>query len=465
MQGVLLQMVIALQGATAVLLTREDLRPDHYTRYAIDNITVRLVEDAAWKGKRYRVLANIESASVDTLKWNVEGEVLLYFKDSIAASRLHCGDRLRANVFLQPLPDPKNPSDFNYKRFMERRQVYAKAVIKKYELLPAERIKVVDYAFECRRILLSQLGRYLHGQEYAVAAALLIGEDDQVDLALMHAFTATGTLHVLSVSGMHVGLIYMLLALLIGKLENKKGWRLLYFLILYLFLWAYAFVTGLSAPVVRSAMMLSLVLSGKLLERKSPVLNTLIGSFFLLMVINPFWLLETGFQLSYLAVFGIMTLHPLLLPQLDFTRLWMHRIWELVSVSLCAQLITVPIGLMYFGQFPNYFLISNLIIIPISTIAIYGGIATLVFSFVPYAGNVVAYLESWLLKILNAITQFLGELPGAVLHTGKISFTICIVLYLLLYFLVKWLSSRAAKDFISVLQIMILLSLLMILGL
>jgi hypothetical protein len=163
-QGVLLQLIMALQGFSSVVLTREDLRPDHYSRRNIEKITVRLLEDVAWKGKRYRTLASIEVAAADSLQWNVDGKVLLYFKDSIAASRLHCGDRLKADVLLHSLPLPKKEGDFNYKLFMERRQVYSKAVIKKFELLPVDRINVIDYAFECRRILLEQLARYLHGQ-------------------------------------------------------------------------------------------------------------------------------------------------------------------------------------------------------------------------------------------------------------------------------------------------------------
>jgi competence protein ComEC len=264
---------------------------------------------------------------------------------------------------------------------------------------------------------------------------------------------------------MHVGLIYMLLATVLGRFENRKGWRIGYFILLYGFLWSYALITGLSAPVVRSAMMLSLVLSGKLLDRKGPVLNTLAGSFFLLMVINPFWITETGFQLSYLAVFGIMALHPMLLKQLEFSNIWLHRIWELVSVSLCAQIITFPVSLYYFGQFPNYFLISNLLIIPVSTLAIYGGILVMITCKIPYAGEYISIAECYLIKFLNSLTLFLGELPGAVSETGKISIMNCLVLYVIFYLMVKWMQERSAAALQKLLLSLIAWTLIVLSGL
>jgi competence protein ComEC len=465
-QGFLLQLICCFQGYTAVLLAREELHPSHFTRQDYDWCKVRLLEDPALRGKRLRATAVVEEIGDKDVKKLSSGKLLCYFANDSLSGLLRCNDLLITHFNWSELPLPRAEGDFNYRLFMKRRQVYGQLQIKNYAVVTRSDLNSIrSYAFTCRRKLMHNLQSQLSGREFAVAAALLIGEDDYVDKPLMSAFTATGTLHVLSVSGMHVGLIYMLLALLIGKLETKKGWRIGYFILLYGFLWGYALITGLSAPVVRSAMMLSLVLSGKLLERKSPVLNTLTGSFLLLMIVNPYWLTETGFQLSYLAVFGIMSLHPLLLQQFEFSRLWMHRIWELISVSLCAQLITVPVGLYYFGQFPNYFLISNLVIIPISTIAIYGGIFCLLTSFVPYLGSLIAFLEGCILKLLNAITLFLGGLPGSVAYPGKISLLNCLMMYLLLYQLVKWLQSRSAHHFQQVLAGMIVWSLIVLLKL
>lgn len=466
LQGFLLQLLCCLQGFTAVLLTREELRPSHFTHRNDGWCQVRLLEDPALRGKRFRALAEVEMTGDSCERILTSGKLLCYFPVDSHSVNLRCNDCLLTRFNWKELPLPRSAGDFNYREFMQRRQVYGQLKVRSYWVVTKSKVHTLrSYAFSCRRQLLKTLKTHLEGQEFAVAAALLIGEDDFVDKPLMAAFTATGTLHVLSVSGMHVGLIYMLLALVLGRLEEKKGWRVGYFVLLYGFLWGYALITGLSAPVVRSAMMLSLVLSGKLLERKSPVLNTLTGSFLLLMMVNPFWLAETGFQLSYLAVFGIMSLHPLLLRQFEFPRLWMHRIWELISVSLCAQLITVPVGLYYFGQFPNYFLISNLVIIPISTVAIYGGIFSLLTSLIPYVGSIVALLEGWLLKILNGITLFLGELPGAVSYPGKISIMHCLILYLLLYQLVKWLQSKSALHLQQLLAGMILWSLIVLLRL
>lgn len=465
-QGFILQLIFCLQGYSAVLLLREDLRPDHYKGAVATWYRVRLEEDVSQKGKRLRAMVSVTMRGDTMYAFPSCGRLICYFNDDSLNRRLAYGDEIlvKNRVTLIPLPD--KAGDFNYRKFMERRQVYAKLNIRHYiPIAHGQKTTIRGLAIASKNKLIQLLKAHLEGQEFAVAAALLIGEDDYVDASLMTAFTATGTLHVLSVSGMHVGLIYMLLALVLGKLENKKYFRILYYLLLYGFLWSYAFITGLSAPVVRSAMMLSLVLSGKLIQRKSPVLNTLTGSFLLLMILNPYWITETGFQLSYLAVFGIMSMHPLLVIQIEFQQLWLHRIWELVSVSLCAQVITVPVGLYYFGQFPDYFLLSNLVIIPISTLAIYGGILVLVTSAIPCAGYWIAWAESKLIYLLNALTEFLGGLPGAVSYPGKISLLNCCLLYLILYAFIQWLQRKSAAALQYLLTVLIVWTLLLLAGL
>ena len=467
LQGGLLQIILCLQGYLMLNVSRENLCRDHFTRFKGDWCELMLTEDPSHKGTKLRAVAEVIRIGNGKEWIATSGKVLCYFPPEDSAAGLFFKTQLISPFNIQAINEPRNPGEFNYRLFMERRQVYAGIPVKHYRLTEhSNDFSIRKAAFACRSKLIDNLRKQLgEGQEYAVAAALLIGEDDFVDQPLMQAFTATGTLHVLSVSGMHVGLIYMLLAALLGRLENKKGWRTGYFILLYGFLWSYAMITGLSAPVVRSAMMLSLVLSGKLLERKSPVLNTLAGSFFLLMVINPFWITETGFQLSYLAVFGIMALHPMLLKQLEVPNIWLHRIWELVSVSLCAQIITFPVSLYYFGQFPNYFLISNLIIIPVSTLAIYGGIIMMITGAIPVAGYCIATIECYLLKILNGITIFLGELPFAISNTGKISVANCILLYIMFYCMIRWLQARDARSLKIVLVSAITWSLLIILRL
>lgn len=467
LQGGILQVLLCIQGFVMVLLVRENLYPHHYTRKSNDWCEVKLTEDPSVRGKKLRATVELLRTGNDS-SWHIAtGRLLCYFTHDSSASGLRCNDRIIMPFHVSNIAANKIPGEFNYRLFMERRQVYARSSVKNFVNVSAGTgYSIRVFAFTCRRFLLSTLQQYLgSGQEYAVAAALLIGEDDFVDKPLMQAFTYTGTLHILSVSGMHVGLIYMLLATVLGRFENRKGWRIGYFILLYGFLWSYALITGLSAPVVRSAMMLSLVLSGKLLERKSPVLNTLAGSFFLLMMINPFWITETGFQLSYLAVFGIMALHPMLLKQMEFSNIWLHRIWELISVSLCAQIITFPVSLYYFGQFPNYFLISNLLIIPVSTLAIYGGILVMITCRIPYAGEYISMAECYLIKFLNGLTLFLGELPGAVSQTGKITILNCLLLYVIFYLMVKWLQERSADSIQKFLLSLIAWTLIVLSGL
>lgn len=465
-QGYLLQLLLSIQGYTAVVLSTENLRKDHFIHIQAEYCRLQLTEDAQKRNGRYRAVCEVKSVYKNGVNIPASGKILCYFpRDAPEGSFLY-GDEVITRFNWHQIPAPDSAGGFNYSQFMQRRQVYGRLFTSAIIIVNHEAGSgLLRFAFSLRRQLLKNLFKQLEGREYAVAAALLIGEVDDVDKELMNAFTATGTMHVLSVSGMHVGLIYMMLAMLLGRMENKKGWRGMYFLLLYSFLWIYALITGFSAPVVRSAMMLSLVLMGKIISRKSPLLNSLAGSCLLMLIYNPYWLMETGFQLSYMAVFGLMTIHPLLVKQLNLHNHYLHKIWELISVSLAAQLITLPAILLYFGQFPNYFLISNLIIIPVSTIIIYAGIILLVVTPVPVIADYIAIIVAWLLKLLNGMTIFMGELPGAVASLGKISVASCICLYAIMYFAIKWFQSRSFAGLFILLISIIVWTLVMILKL
>ena len=200
----------------------------------------------------------------------------------------------------------------------------------------------------------------LEGKEYAVVSALVAGYTDDLDIETMKAFADTGTLHVLSVSGMHVGIIYYVLNLLLLFLSKHRYGNILRVLILLSFLWLYSMITGMSAAVMRSAAMLSFIIVGKSFNRYVNTYNIIAASIFFLLIMNPFTLMDVGFQLSYISVIGIIWLQPHIYSIFDFNTKWKDEIWKVVSVSIAAQIATFPLGIFYFHQFPNYFLPSNL---------------------------------------------------------------------------------------------------------
>ena len=243
---------------------------------------------------------------------------------------------------------------------------------------------------------------YIHAKrEYAIASALVLGIKDDVDLATKQAYTATGTTHIMAVSGLQVGLLFAALSWVLGKLFGRlKGFRLWSALLGLGIIWSYAFLTGLSASVLRATVMFTVIIIGRTLRRQDSIFNTLGVAAFLLLIWNPFLVADVGFQLSFLAVLSIVYVQPRIARWLDveaycYARrrpwqptavqwLWkgsgwfLDKVWQAVALSLAAQVATFGLGLYYFHQFPFSFLFSNLVAVPISSGAVYVGLALLV---------------------------------------------------------------------------------------
>ena len=224
----------------------------------------------------------------------------------------------------------------------------------------------------------------------------------------------------LAVSGLHVGILFGVFTLLFGFIRKQKYGKLLFVMLGLLVLWSYAFITGLSPSVMRAATMFSLVCIATNINRRPNIYNTLSFSAFVLLILNPNNLFEVGFQLSYAAVFGIVFLQPKL------SKLWpvknkiLKFFWTLLSVSIAAQISTFPITSFYFNQFPSYFWLSNLVVIPAVFILICSGILLLIFSTVPFISNFIALITQW---ILNSIYIFLANIEDLPFAVAEISLT------------------------------------------
>jgi len=271
------------------------------------------------------------------------------------------------------------------------------------------------YAFSLRDRLLGILrDKGLDGREFAVAAALLLGYVGEIDTSLKSAFAASGTMHILSVSGMHVGIIFLFLEVALGILGRRRYGIYLKAAAEIAFIWAYAAVTGFSPAVLRAATCLSFLITGKTMKRKPEILNIICTSVLFLLLMDPLLLSDVGFQLSYLAVTGIVILYKPIY-DLYITHRWFpDKVWALLAVSLAAQIATCPLSLYYFHRFPNYFMLSNLFVVPLSNGIILFGILALALSAIPFAGSLAIYVLKLLLALLNKSVMFTASLPGAV---------------------------------------------------
>ncbi|MEZ5196593.1 MAG: ComEC/Rec2 family competence protein [Bacteroidales bacterium] len=221
-------------------------------------------------------------------------------------------------------------------------------------------------------------------------------------------------MHILCVSGLHVGIIYVILNNLLLFLNRKRLLRITKVVLLLLLIWTYALITGLSPSVLRASTMFSFIIIGNSMKRKANIYNSLSASAFVLMIFNPFIITQVGFQLSYLAVFGIVMLYKPIVNLFIPGNMVVRWIWQISVVSIAATLATFPLSLFYFHQFPNLFLLTNLVAIPASMLIIYTGILVLIFSPLPILSGLVAKILAGIIWILNFMVNRIEGLTFSV---------------------------------------------------
>ncbi|TVQ76014.1 MAG: ComEC/Rec2 family competence protein [Flavobacteriales bacterium] len=239
--------------------------------------------------------------------------------------------------------------------------------------------------------------------------ALVLGDRSDLDPQLRQQYANAGVVHILAVSGLHVGVLYLLISLIFQKLLSGRAWRFQAFITLAV-LWSYALMTGLSPSVWRAATMFSLLSVGVQLGRITNIYSTLAASAFILLILDASLLFSPGFQLSYAAVFGIVRYQPIIAEWWEPKTKWINYAWQIASVSLAAQIVTMPFTLVYFGQFPTYFLLANLLILPLLSIIMIGSIiALLVGSLIQlpfwalYPLDLLYFWENFVVKTINQL--------------------------------------------------------------
>ena len=416
---------------TGILLADMRLRPTLPAGWMEKNTNwvVRVAEEPTLRKRSVKIPAEILHA-IDNQ--SVKTTVLLYLEPSPGAAGLRYGDLLLVHAKLSRIPPPCNPDAFDNRRYMQRRGIFYTGYVHKnaWEQVghkPANLLK--RFAQETRnRLTNTYISVGMSGEELDILKAILLGDDDTLDPELKTSYSSAGVSHILCVSGMHVGVIFMIINFLLKPLDLFRRSRILKTILVMLVIWLYAHITGLAPSVTRSATMFTFVAIGQLLRRNTNIFHSLFASMFILLIIHPLLLFEVGFQLSYLAVAGIVLFQPKLAAVYTCRTRIGNYFWELVTVSVAAQLGTSPISIYYFARFPNYFLLSNLSVITLSFAVIITGISLLPLSLIP----VIAQYASWLLtkeiSIMNRIIRFIEQLPHAV--TENIDYHIIQVLIL-----------------------------------
>jgi competence protein ComEC len=358
--------------------------------------------------------------------------VLYFGKDSPRQPTY--GDVVLIHAKLKEIENSQNPYAFDYKKYMQRKGIFYTAYIpvSRWEKIGQFRGNPIkDKAHQIQQYfskVFADAG--MNGDEYSIITAILLGNDETMEPELKASYASAGVSHILCVSGMHVGVIFMILNFILQPLDYSKQLRLLKAVLLMLFIWLYACITGLSPSVTRAATMFSFVTIGGMLRRNTNIFHSLFASLFILLIINPLLIFETGFQLSYAAVFGIVIFQQKIMELWEPKRKITNYFWNLITVSVAAQLATFPLSVYTFGQFPNYFLLANLSVITLSFVVVVSGVCLLAVSFIPMVSNWIAWLLTHEIKLMNFIIQSIEKIPGAVTENISISWVQILLIYL-----------------------------------
>ena len=329
-----------------------------------------------------RFTASVLEVSDGHKKYQSEGKVLVTLQvDTVKKIMISYGDILLIPTIYTKVNSPVNPGEFDFRSWLAHKDIYHQLFLGKDQLLNLSQNRgnpIICFALKLRQQQITYYRKLLKDDEaFAVASTLILGYRADLSPETMAAYSRTGTIHALSVSGMHVGIIYLVIEWALSFLNRKKSWRIIKVVLVLTLIWFYTLLTGCSASVLRSAIMLSVFATAKAFRRNTNSYNILAFSAFCLLLYDPFLIWDVGFQLSFLAVFGLIYLQPAINSWFYFKSALLTRFWSMISLSLAAQMTTFPLSIYYFHQFPVYFIISNLFItLPIAAL-MYLGIAIL----------------------------------------------------------------------------------------
>ena len=372
--------------------------------------------------------------------------VITYFRKDSLSRLIRQGDLLVMNATLNVVNNAGNPYEFDYQGYLARKQIGRSAFVESdawQQIDSYAQNPLFNLSNRIRYSLLDVLKRSnLSGNELAVASALVLGYKADLDNELLKAYSSSGAIHVLAVSGLHVGIIFMVLKMLLLPFSFIQRTKWLRALILLSVLWLYALITGMSPSVMRAATMFSFIAVGEALSRKAYIYNSIAASAFILLLANPANLLELGFQFSYMAVIAIVFLHPFLKDLYTFKNWFLDKAWDLACVSIAAQLGTAPLMLYYFHQFPSYFLLSNYVVIPAASVIIYGAMLLFFISPVSVLFETVGWLLDKFLYAVNYMVFFIEKLPGSITTGIRFAGWEVLFAYILVATMTVWMTKK-----------------------
>lgn len=436
-------------GSLLYLLNDESLSKTYFARQSYPQLKIWINNEPQQTKGILKFNAEVTTGYRNDKAFKLSGQLSISLKiDTIKPISLHYGDELIIAAKYSAVEPPYNFGEFDFKAWLASKNIYQQAFITQNQVIQLRTQKgnpVIKYALDLRKRQVEIYRKMIKNDEaFAVASTLILGYRADLSDETLAAYSKTGTIHALSVSGMHVGIIYMVLNWLLHFLDRKTSLRITKVILICTLIWFYALITGFSPSVLRSAIMISIYILAKSFNKHTNGYNILAFTAFCLLIYNPFLIGDVGFQLSFLAVLGLIYLHPKIYQWFYVPNRLIDWLWSSVALSLAAQIATLPLSIYYFHQFPMYFIFSNLFILLPVTVLMYIGIAILLLKF-GFMGSIF----EWLIIFMNNGLKWIADLPFSGISGIWISQTQLLLLSLSLFLCLNALANYQKRALIA----------------
>ena len=445
-----------LIGVFSSFINDDKNASSYYEKYINENQTSVLQIKKVLKPTTYYNKFEAEVIQINNLK--TTGKVLINIKKDALGKPINIEDKIITKINLVAIPNTKNPNQFSYKKYLENQQIYKQVFLSdnQFVIQKSNTFSLNNLIENSKTTIKNNLKNYSFSKdELSILYALFLGEKQLISKELKADYSKAGVIHILAISGLHVGILLVLFLFLLKPIEYLKNGFTYKLLLTILLLWFFAIFTGLSASVVRAVTMYSFVVIGQLVNRKTSTYFSLITSMLFLLLIKPLFLFDVGFQLSYCAVFAIVWVQPILSkfyqPKFKIAKYF----WDLITVSIAAQLGVLPLSIFYFNQIPGLFLVANLVVIPALFLILILGITTIVSSFFVSLPEIFIHFFSRLISLLNSFINWVANQEVFIFKKLYISSVLMLCLYAIIIATILTIKKRTVQRFAFLLLIVI----------
>lgn len=458
--GIITYLLSIALGMLTFFIHADKNQANHYSKQPFEpSNSIRAIVETSIKpnAKYYKYFVQINEFNSK----EASGKLLLYVPKT-NLKKLKSGDEIWLKNSVYPIPKAFNPYQFDYANYMKKQNVLHQVYASENQIKIIQTHKNFSFHIEQLRNKLSSSFEIHHFEPKTkgIIEALLLGQRVDLDKETVADYSNSGVIHILAISGLHISILYFFIVFLLKPLKRFRFGKELQLIIVLILLWLFAFITGLPASVTRAVTLFSFVSIGAYFNRPKATFNAIAVSALLILLVKPNAIFDIGFQLSYAAVISIVLFQPFY-KKLYFTKNKIARYFiDIVLVSLAAQVGVLPLSLYYFNQLPMLFLLANLVIIPIATAVLIGGIIILILNFtIPSLAILLGKILAFLIEIMNQYIHWIAQFKGGIITNISFSGLLTLLLYLVIISFIYWLYQTKAKNFKPILIAILLFQL------